>query len=246
MSKALKAIPLTPAEVDLLAEHELTISQGLQAFVAVGLALVEIRDKKLYRSEFKTFEDYCRNRWDIGARRGEQLMSAAKVAEEMRTTGSQIVVENERQTRALAMIPPHLRDEVIEKLKDAEETVTEQSVTKAVNRLLEDKRREAKEREQSGHVEEDEEEEEAEEEEEEIDETPAERTLRRVAKKVEKERMYLARGLEHLRLAVKDLRKVLLGDMETAEAIQAAREALDTADEVFSDVRTLIAQAEAA
>lgn len=54
----------------------------------------------------------------------------------------------------------------------------------------------------------------------------------------------LPRGLDHLRLAVKDLRKVDEGDLETADARQALREGLDAADEAFSRVRLMAAAVE--
>lgn len=255
---------LTDAERDALQEHELTISQGVKAFIAVGMALLAIRDGKLYRADYKTFEEYCQERWNFGARRGRQLIDAAVLAEEMGTDCSHLELENEGQARALAAVPPHLRKEVLTHIHDAGDKPTEQSVTKAVNALLERKRAEAKERERNGAPEEEDEgsedgddnsgdDTEHSGEDDESDagtdadtstntdhdprESPTERTLRRTAAKHEKERLYLARGLEHLRLAVKDLRKVRATDLETEESQQAAREGLDSADNVFSDVR---------
>ena len=37
---------------------EVVIRQGLETFIEVGQALMTIRDKRLYRIEFGTFEDY--------------------------------------------------------------------------------------------------------------------------------------------------------------------------------------------
>ncbi len=39
---------------------------GVQAFHEMGQALAEIRDEGLYRSEFESWEDYCRARLDFG------------------------------------------------------------------------------------------------------------------------------------------------------------------------------------
>jgi hypothetical protein len=41
---------------------EAVVQKGWDAFVQVGLALARIRDKKLYRAEFNSFEEYCRQR----------------------------------------------------------------------------------------------------------------------------------------------------------------------------------------
>ena len=47
-------------EVARLAELELVIERGQKAFVAVGNALAEIRDQRLYRETHATFEAYCK------------------------------------------------------------------------------------------------------------------------------------------------------------------------------------------
>lgn len=70
---------LTAVETGRLAALEQTIERGLQTFVDVGTALLEIRDSRLYRQAFGTFEEYCRERWGIERRRAYQLMDAAQV-----------------------------------------------------------------------------------------------------------------------------------------------------------------------
>jgi len=54
-------------EQEALQQYEAVIEKGLQTFYEVGQALAFIREKKLYRAEYKTFEDYCRERWGISA-----------------------------------------------------------------------------------------------------------------------------------------------------------------------------------
>lgn len=70
---------LTVAECDRLTALEQTIERGLQTFVDVGTALLEIRDSRLYRQTFGTFEEYCRDRWGFTRMRASQLISAAEV-----------------------------------------------------------------------------------------------------------------------------------------------------------------------
>lgn len=269
MSKTKMVVPLTTEEKDALGEHELTISQGIHAFVAVGQALLAIRDGKLYRADYKTFEDYCRQRWDFGRSRAYRLMEAAEVASDLSPNGQQMVT-NERQARALALVPNHLREEVLQRVKDGDEEVTEQSVTRAVVALLDEKRAAARERDKAdaetdadpeavtededqdpegeveGEDESDSDADSASDEDASEDETPTEKAARRGAKKCAKDRLYLARGLERLRLAVKDFRKLNADDLATADARLALRQALDAADEVFSDVRLLVGEAEKA
>ena len=38
-------------------------AKGRRAFVDAGNALAEIKQSKLYRASFKTFDDYCREKW---------------------------------------------------------------------------------------------------------------------------------------------------------------------------------------
>ena len=58
---------LSPAEVETLEHYEQIIAQGIKTFVAVGQALLAIRDQRLYRQSSPTFEDYLRQRWDLVA-----------------------------------------------------------------------------------------------------------------------------------------------------------------------------------
>jgi hypothetical protein len=68
-----------------LAELEAVIERGRQTFVEVGLALLEIRARRLFRElGFTTFTDYCRQRWDFTPQRAVQLIQAAEVVETVR------------------------------------------------------------------------------------------------------------------------------------------------------------------
>lgn len=79
-----------------LADAEAKIEHGLTTFWEVGQALMQIRDERLYRAEFSTFEDYCQQRWDMSRRRANQLVEAAQLGTMVPT------LTNERQARALA------------------------------------------------------------------------------------------------------------------------------------------------
>ncbi len=63
-----------------LEQLERVIEGGLQTFVEVGLALLDIRDRRLYRQSHTTFEDYCKSRWQLERTRAYELMQAARVA----------------------------------------------------------------------------------------------------------------------------------------------------------------------
>lgn len=95
-------------EQQTLAQCEAVIARGVQTFIEVGEALATIRDGKLYRADFTTFEHYCRNKWGIGDSRARQLIGAANVAREIETVTT-VTVANERQARELMKLTPDQR-----------------------------------------------------------------------------------------------------------------------------------------
>lgn len=49
---------LTTAEADLLEQAEAVIERGIKTFIEVGEALAQVRDNRLYRADFATFEPH--------------------------------------------------------------------------------------------------------------------------------------------------------------------------------------------
>ena len=71
-----------------LAELEEIVQTGLATYQAVGAALDEIHERKLYRElGFKNFRTYLKERWGISRAHGYRLISAAKVAQECLQNG---------------------------------------------------------------------------------------------------------------------------------------------------------------
>jgi hypothetical protein len=60
---------LTTREQCELGRAERTISNGLKSYLTVGVALKEIRDKRLYRQQSDTFKEYCIKRWELSRSR---------------------------------------------------------------------------------------------------------------------------------------------------------------------------------
>ena len=60
-----------------LASREAAITAGLRSFVAMGESLCDIRDRRLYRETFATFEGYCRARWGWSQSQADRLIDAA-------------------------------------------------------------------------------------------------------------------------------------------------------------------------
>ena len=92
-----------------------------RAVFEAGKALEELRERRLYRSTHKTFEEYCRERFDFTRRRINYLISGSQVYNNLKmgTNGSQnlraddeeieppqILPTNERQVRPLTKPDP--------------------------------------------------------------------------------------------------------------------------------------------
>jgi hypothetical protein len=101
---------LSAAEIEALTKAETTIDCGLKTFVMVGRALCDIRDGKLYREKFKTFEDYCREKWDIDRTYAYRLIGASEASENLLPIGN-ILPTNEAQARPLTSLPPEQQRE---------------------------------------------------------------------------------------------------------------------------------------
>lgn len=93
--------PLDERELSDLGHCEETISRGLQSFVEVGMAMVKIRDERLYRQEYCDFEMYCRQRWGVSRIHAHRCIDAARV-HAMLPTGNKPA--NEAQARPLTKL----------------------------------------------------------------------------------------------------------------------------------------------
>jgi phage N-6-adenine-methyltransferase len=71
---------LTVTQAARLEECEGVIERGLQTFVEVGEALMEIRDDKLYLTTHASFDDYCRERWSMRREIADEYVRKAEVA----------------------------------------------------------------------------------------------------------------------------------------------------------------------
>lgn len=105
---------ITMQESARLVELERKIETGMTTFVEVGNALMEIRDSRLYRVEYKTFEAYCRDKWEMSRPRVYQLISAAQATLRL-STAVDVKPSNERQARPLTALPPEQQPQAWER-----------------------------------------------------------------------------------------------------------------------------------
>lgn len=97
---------LSTIEQNALRDCEKTIESGLANFREVGQALTQIRDEKLHRVTHKTFELYCRERWDFGRIQAHRMIEANKVAKNVTASATKKTEpKTEFQVRPLAALP---------------------------------------------------------------------------------------------------------------------------------------------
>ena len=112
---------------------EVVIKQGLQTFIEVGQALMTIKEKRLYRIGYKTFEDYCVEKWSISRPRAFQLIEAANVISGLSTIVD-ILPKTESQVRPLTSLEPEIQKQVwSEVVKTHGDNITAPKVQTVVN-----------------------------------------------------------------------------------------------------------------
>src|SRR6266851_1670786 len=99
------------------------MERGIRAFVEVGEALMEIRDNRLYRSDYATFEEYCRERWGWSRRHADRQIAAAEVAGNLRPQG--LTPASEKQARQLVDLTPEQQATVAEQVDFSTATAKE-------------------------------------------------------------------------------------------------------------------------
>src|ERR1051326_3770108 len=66
-------------------------------FAQAGLAFGRIRDGELYRMEYKSFDTYCRIKWQYGRDYVDRLIAAAQVFTQLLTICQEFKPEHESQ-----------------------------------------------------------------------------------------------------------------------------------------------------
>lgn len=98
-------LQLSFPEAERLTELEAVIDRGRQTFIEVGQALLEIRDARLYRADFGTFEDYCLERWGFSRFTAYDLIKTSEVVQLVEEV--QQTAPTREQARELAPLRSH-------------------------------------------------------------------------------------------------------------------------------------------
>ena len=93
---------LDSKELSRLEGLEHIVERGKQTFIEVGNALAEIRDSKLYRQTHKTFELYCREKWDWTKTTANRFIQASETVNNLTPIG--VIPTSESQIRPLAKL----------------------------------------------------------------------------------------------------------------------------------------------
>lgn len=93
---------LSAEEENDLHNLEERIHNGLEGFLEVGRAMFEIRDRRLYRANYASWDDYCERKWNISGRHGSyQLTAMLKTVEISNQPGTVVLPAKESQTRPI-------------------------------------------------------------------------------------------------------------------------------------------------
>lgn len=136
---------LTTNEVTLLSSYERTIEKGLSTFHEVGSALLQIRDSRLYRDDFKTFEEYCKGKWKLTRQYVNNVIAAAETVDKIGNNCFQKPA-TESQARPLTSVPKESRAEAWQHAvdtapldEDKQPVITAKHVEKAVKEWKQEK-----------------------------------------------------------------------------------------------------------
>ncbi len=107
------ATPLSARERAVLRAAEAAIAEHLGAWVNVTNALLEIRQRRLYRETHDSFREYVRERWGLSEAHGHRLVLHAGVLDS--PVGERIA--NERQAREIAayLDDPELLERIVQR-----------------------------------------------------------------------------------------------------------------------------------
>jgi hypothetical protein len=114
-----QSLKLNVSERGKFRKLECIVAEGISSFRAAGEALKEIRDLKLYRESYKTFEKYVDEKWGFKKSRAYQIIEASDVSKRISTNGGQneraSEITSERQLRELKEVPDELMAPVIDR-----------------------------------------------------------------------------------------------------------------------------------
>lgn len=126
---------MSKVEQTRFVELKNVVKQTAGAFVRCGEALAEIRDRKLYRVQYETFEQFVEKEYNWTRQRAYQMIDAAKTVKTLPPKMS-TRVDTEKKARALAKVPEENRKSVVQSAISSGK-VTVNSLKKAAEKSTE-------------------------------------------------------------------------------------------------------------
>jgi hypothetical protein len=83
MLSQVETAPLNSEQRSRLKELEGTIERTLSSFIECGMALREVRDQRLFRESYSSFDDYLAQRWSITRHHALRMIRAVTIAENL-------------------------------------------------------------------------------------------------------------------------------------------------------------------
>ena len=103
---------MTVAEEVRYEEFNAVARGHMRSFYELGCVLRVIHQERLYRKQYRSFAEYCKQELGFGRSHGYRLMDAAEVVEEVSPTGDTSSIKNVHQALALkkGKLPEQQRD----------------------------------------------------------------------------------------------------------------------------------------
>ena len=133
---------MTVPERNDLKKLEAVIDEGMATFLKVGEALKIIRDSRLFREHYQSFEAYCEDRFDFGKSYASRLITAVETKQSLE---KKLPIVNklatETQFREIAKVPEEqvqaVLDKVVEESKETGKPITARAIKEAAEELAE-------------------------------------------------------------------------------------------------------------
>lgn len=115
--------PLSSDERAKLHECEAMVTEHQKAFFKIAQALFTIRESRLFREKYTTFEEYCRCRWGFSRQYGYRIADSGALIRSL-PPDLTTIVDNENQVRALSRVVLDKRAVVLKELQRSREKLT--------------------------------------------------------------------------------------------------------------------------
>ncbi|MEM8602592.1 MAG: hypothetical protein AAGF24_01990 [Cyanobacteria bacterium P01_H01_bin.121] len=137
-----EAYALSPKEEALLARCEREAQEGLKGVARLGRALQIIRDQRLYRRDFHTFEEYVQDRFGIERQTAYRFIDGYQVISDLRgrELNPRLLPSTESQARELKRVTPNKRPAVLKAAASLhpDGKITARNIKQAATDLVDD------------------------------------------------------------------------------------------------------------